>query len=540
MPPRFDPPNGAGLLAGQPETPSARVAAQLQHAVALHSAGRIQDARLVYQAVLEVEPNHFDALQLSALAEKQQGNHQTALELFGRALRIDQSQPAVFNNLGVTLQELGHHQQALACFADALRLKPDYAEALNNRGLGLAALNRHVDAVQSFDDALQVNPSYPAALNNRGNSLHALGRSRDAIGSFRQALLIKPEYAECHNNLGYVLRRLGRHEDALAAYQEAVRLRPDYADAHWNYAILLLLLGRYPQGWLHYEWRLVKQDMQHNFMADPLHDWRGQQDVAGKRVLVYAEQGLGDTLQFVRYLPLIATLGAQVILEANRRLLPLLASMGMPLTLVAKGDPLPSYDFSCPLMSLPMVFGTTLQTIPAAVPYLFADPQKVAIWQQRLGLRRRLRVGIAWSGSATHRDDAQRSLGLAQLVPLLALPVEWHSLQKEYRDADLAVLQGLPHLRQHHDSQQDFSDAAALVECMDLIVSVDTSVVHLAGALGKPVWVLLSRAVDFRWLLDREDSPWYPSARLFRLGEDEDWNALLAQLARAMQDLDFR
>lgn len=530
MPPRFD----------TPEDPAARIAAQLQQGVALHSAGRVRDALQLYQAILEADPGHFDALQLAALAHKQQGDYKAALELFSRALRIDQSQPAVFNNLGVTLQELGHPQQALDCFADALRLQPDYAEALNNQGLSLAALNRHADAVRSYDEALQINPAYAAAQNSRGTSLQALGRSREAIESYKKALEIRPDYAQCHNNLGYALRRLGRHEQALSAYEEALRLSPDDADTHWNYAILLLLLGRYPQGWQHYEWRLVKHDLRHNFRADPQHDWRGQHAVAGKRVLIYAEQGLGDAIQFVRYLPLLDALGAEVVLEAHKRLLPLFASLRMPLTLVAKGDPLPPYDFSCPLMSLPMVFGTTLETVPATVPYLFSDASKVAAWQQRLGLRQALRVGIAWSGSSTHKDDAERSLGLAQLSSLLALPVEWHSLQKEYRDADLGALQSLPHLRQHHDAQHDFSDAAALFDCMDLIISVDTSVAHLAGALGKPVWILLSRAVDFRWLLDREDSPWYPTARLFRQGEDEPWSAVLARVAAALREAQSR
>ncbi len=436
--------------------------ALLEQAISLHRANRFQDANQLYQRILAIDPMHFDALQLSALLQRQIGNIEAALQLFDQALQIDRTNAAVFNNLGNTLRLCRRLEEALSSYDEAIRIKPDYAEA--------------------------------------------------------------------HNNRGVTLHELKRFDDALSSYSEATRVHPDYADAHWNKSLALLQLAEFAQGWPLYEWRMKKSEMKDSYYAGPQLNWRGQESISGKRLLVHCEQGLGDCIQFCRYLPMVLALGAEVIFLVPPSLLALFSTMPYPLTVVGIGNPLPEFDAYCPLMSLPLVFQTSLETIPAQSPYLFADAAKSSAWKNKLGKRNRLRVGIVWSGSSVFKDDSNRSMQMEQLLPLLELPIEWHSLQKDYRNADKQFMDRLSRIQDHQMDLSDFSDTAALLDAMDLIISVDTSVAHLAGAMGKPVWVLLPHVPDFRWLMDREDSPWYPSARLFRQDAQRDWRTVLERI----------
>jgi ADP-heptose:LPS heptosyltransferase len=271
-----------------------------------------------------------------------------------------------------------------------------------------------------------------------------------------------------------------------------------------------------------------------NYPTYPQLAWRGQDDIRGKKILIHSEQGLGDSIQFIRYLDQIHQLGAEIILEVPKTLATLATTIKTPLTVIEKGSKLPEFDAYCPLLSLPYVFKTTVDTIPSVVPYLSADKKKVSEWNNRLGVKTRKRIGLVWSGSAVHQNDHNRSIPLEVFTDLLKLPVEWHSLQNEYRTEDKNFLDSHPEVRQHQEELGDFADTAALIECMDLMISVDTSVAHLAGALGKTTWILLPFIPDFRWMLEREDCPWYPTAKLLRQDEERDWKKVIMKLMREL------
>lgn len=478
----------------------AQVQALFDQALALHQRGSIMEARALYQAVLRINPNHFDSIHLLGVTCLDTGQLTAAAKIIGDAIRINPNFALAHNNLGNALSQLGHIDEALACFARALALKPDYADAYTNRGNALRALDRYDEALSSYDKALALEPSN----------------------------------AEAHSNRGNVLGDLKRIDEAMACYDRAIALKPDYADANWNKALLLLVKGEYRAGWEMFEWRLKREQTRAMYPEYPAPTWRGQRDIAGRRLLVHSEQGLGDVIHFCRYLEDVARLGAEIIFEVPAALVPFVRTLRFPLTVVAKGDALPQFDAYCPVMSLPFAFGTEVETVPSAVPYLFSDPRRVAVWQQRLGPRDRMRVGLAWSGASTHQDDARRSMKLEQLLPLLDLPIEWHSLQREYRPSDMDLLRRCPGITQHQDELEDFAATAALIECMDLVITVDTSVAHVAAAMGKRVWIMLAFVADYRWLLDRDDTPWYPSVRLFRQPRIGDWGCVVSRVAREL------
>jgi tetratricopeptide (TPR) repeat protein len=501
-----------------------------------------------------------------AIRLQQSGQAREALDLYNRALPGQQDNPAVHFNIGLALQMLGRPEEALASYGKALAISPGLADAHYNRGTVLRELKRLDEALASYDQALAIRPDYAEVYSNRGNVLRELGRLDEALASYDQASAIKPDYAGAHYNRGIALRELKRPEEALAShdralaikpnlaaawcnrgtvlqdlqrldeamgsYDRALAIQPDFADAEFSKAGLLLLTGRYPEGWPLYEARLRQDGAAYCAFPKPV--WHGE-DIRGKKLLVTAEQGFGDTIQFCRYLPLVHAMGAELIVEVPRSLAALVSTLKCPVTIVAQGATLPEFDTYCAMLSLPHIFKTRIETIPAEAPYLFSDAQKVGEWRGKLGGKERLRVGLAWSGSARHKRDLIRSIPLETLLPLTGqAEVEFHSLQKEYRQADGEILNRHPEIRQHQDTLGDFSDSAALVECMDLVISVDTSMAHLAGAMGKPVWVLLPFSPDFRWLLERKDSPWYPTARLYRQPGFDDWESVVAM---ARQDL---
>ncbi len=547
------------------------LSALLQEGLKFHQSGRLEEARACYQRILAVDSKHFDAHQLAAVLEKQLGRPEVALELFDQALSISKKNAAVFNNRGATLQELKRLDEALASYAEAIRINPDYAEAFYNRGTAFKDLSRIDEALANYEEAIRIKPDYAEAFSNRGNTLHELKRWDEALASYEEAIRIKPDYANAFYNRGVTLKELKRLDEALASYEEAIRIKPDYAeafsnrgntlqdlkrwdealasydqairinanyaDAHWNQSLALLLLGRFAEGWSSYEWRLRKENLKVKYYNGSEVAWRGEDQISGKRLFIQSEQGLGDSIQFVRYLPMVVALGGKVIFEVQKPLLTLFKSMSLPVTLVAKGEPLPDFDAYCPLMSLPYVFKTTLETIPAPIPYVFADQRSVAQWKQRLGFQHSLRVGLVWSGSAGHKNDSNRSIPLELMLPLLELPIEWHALHKEYRASDLVMLDQESRIKRHEEELNDLSDTAALVDCLDIVISVDTSVAHLAGAMGKQVWVLLPFVPDFRWLLDRDDSPWYPTVRLFRQDKRRDWGVVLSEVRDSLSAL---
>jgi tetratricopeptide (TPR) repeat protein len=500
----------------------------------LDALGRHEDALGFYDLVLSVKRRSIEALNNRGAVLEKLGRNEEALECFERALAAKSGHPDTLYNQASVLRKLGRDEEALKGFDRVLAIRPDYVKAHSNRGMALEALGRRDDALASYDKALALDPGFFEALNNRANTLMKLGRPADALEYYDRALAVDMRHVEVLNNRGTVLAAMGRYEEALAACRSALDVNPNYIDAQWNMSLLKLRLGDYADGWLQYEWRWRrKENAKHlHHFTQPL--WLGDAPLAGKTILLHHEQGFGDTIQMARYAPLLVTQGARVILGVQPPLKSLFVGMGEGIEVVGSGEPIPPFDLHCPLMSLPLAFRTELATIPADVPYLSVSPERFEAWQARLP-REGLRVGLVWSGNATHRDDHNRSISLASLTPLLGMSgVQFVSLQKDLREADAQILASHPAVINLARDFGDFSDTAAAVALMDVVISVDTSVAHLAGALAKPVWVLLPLCPDWRWLTGRSDSPWYPTAKLFRQPAVGDWGSVTSEIAHAL------
>ncbi len=458
-----------------------------------------------------------------------QGRLQEALNYLGRSLQLSRDQFQPLCDIGTLFGLSGRLDLALEAFDHALVLQPGDATAHYNRGLVLERLNRPLEALAAYEKVLNLDPNLSPAHNNRGNILKGFNQMEEALASYDRALALDGSNADAHNNRAAALVELGRMEEALQNFDRAIALNPRFAMAYKNKAQLLLLQGQFEQGWPLYEWRW-KADLQGEYRNFSKPVWFSRDSLKGKTILIQSEQGFGDILQFCRYVPLLKDKAAQILFEVPKPLIPLLTTLPGGATLIEKGRPLPDFDTYCPLLTLPLSFKTTVKTIPGGTPYLWADPAKKTAWEKRLGPKTQSRIGLAWSGKAQYIHDSKRSLALESLKPLFGLPLEFHSLQKEYRPQDKPLLAGLP-IQDHSGELRDFSDTAALVDTMDLVVSADTSVAHLAGALGKQVWVLLPAIPNCRWLLGRSDSPWYPTARLFRQPKAGDWASVINEIS---------
>lgn len=511
-------------------------AARLNTALALHQQGRLDQAEQLYKEILLAQPQNFNALQLLATIAVQRGHSAAALELLSHVFRLNPNHASSLNNRGIALFQQNRLEEALASYDRALELEPDYAEAHNNRAHALLDLKRPEEALESCERALAIRPAFLDALINRGAILLDLKRPEEALASYQRALDIAPDDPVALSNRGNALLDLRRSDEALDSCMRAYAIKPDYADAHWNESLCRLRMGDYERGWREYEWRWKRSPLmdQMKLVAQPL--WLGEPPLAGKTILLHAEQGLGDTLQFCRYAPLLAAQGARVVLEVPPSLKAVCQTLAGVDTLLAAGEALPPFDLHTPLLSLPLALGTRLDSIPAEVPYLHADAQKVAAWKALLGQRTRPHIGLAWSGNPAHKKDRSRSLSFAELAELIDASAEFICLQKEIRSEDEEAVRRQANLLIVSERLKDFADTAALIEALDLVITVDTSVAHLAGAMGKPVWILLPFAPDWRWLLDRADSPWYPSARLFRQPQPGLWAPVMAELRRALAD----
>jgi tetratricopeptide (TPR) repeat protein len=520
------------------------VAALLGKADVLKELRRFEEALAGYERALAADPNCMPAYANRGDVLHELKRFGEALASCERALALRADVAEVHAIRGNALFGLQHYEEALGSYDRALALRPAMAEAYYNRGNALHELRRFDTALASYDRALALRPDYAEAHYNRGNALHLLQRFDAALASYESALALRPAYVEAIANRGATLHDLKRYQEALASYQSALTLRPDFADAHYNDGICRLLLGDFDRGWRKHEWRWETAQLRNakrNF-AQPL--WLGSQEIDGKTILLHAEQGLGDTIQFCRYAPLLAARGAQVILEVQKPLRDLMKTLGAAMQIVVRGDSLPKFDLHCPLLSLPLACATRLETIPSATPYLAARDSQTRAWRERLGRHERPRIGLVWAGNprkelpGANRIDSQRSIVVDQLAPLFQLTgCDFFSLQKG--DDAVRTLRASP-LRDAivdwTDDLHDFSDTAALIENLDLVISVDTSVAHLAGALGKPFWLLNRYNTCWRWLADRDDSPWYPTARLFRQDATRQWPAVIARVTAALHD----
>lgn len=504
--------------------------------VALLNLERLEPALASFNEAIAGSPSFTEALYNSAVILERLDRFEEALARCERVIALDPHHAKAFANRGNALQSLGRNAAALASYTRALELEPDTIEVLCNQVNALRRLDRRDEALQVCQRALVLDRDYVPAWFGRGRVLQGLHRYEEALASFEHVLEKTPVDEVAHFQRGNVLTTLRRHEEAKGAFVQAIEIDPDYIQAHCNLAFLCLSVADFRNGWEEYEWRWRDPQMFGVLRKFEQPRWMGTEPLAGKTILLYSEQGLGDTLQFCRYVPLVKALGATVVLEAQVELKPLLATLAGVDEFVRQGAPLPPFDLHCPLLSLPRAFRTELSTIPCDVPYLQANPVLVAKWRTRLGTSTRPRIGLVWSGNPKHPNDRNRSMSFSELLPLLTDAFEWVSLQKVVRDEDRVALASST-VRHFGDEIADFADTAALLETMDGVLSVDTSVAHLAGALGRPLWVMLPHTPDFRWLLDREDNPWYPQARLFRQTQGGDWTAVFEQLAAALPSI---
>lgn len=493
--------------------------------------GRLAEALDAYEQALQSKPQDASTLYNRGVVLDRLGRHADAIASFDQALELQPRDVAALVNRGNALQALRRFAEALGSLDRALAIAPRNVEARFNRGNALLAMDRHEEALASFDEAIAHGPDHADALLNRGLALAALGRHTEALESYRRLLVIDPRRVEAHYNCGNALRALERDADAVACYDAALALQPEHPDAHWNRAWALLALGDYERGWPEHEWRSKSP----RWLAPPPRStaprWLGESDCRHRTLLVLSEQGAGDTVQYLRYVPLLAARGARVLLELPRSLERLCAHYRKWATLAFDDEPLPPHDVHCPIASLPLAFRTTVETIPAQLPYLDADPVRVAQWRETLApVPGPLRAGLVWAGNPKQGSEPRRGIGLEPCLPLFEVPgVRWHSLQVGERASDLARLAPGAAL-DLSERLTDFAETAAVIANLDLVVTTDTAVAHIAGAMGKPVWILLMFAADWRWLRGRDDSPWYPSARLFRQQSPGDWRGVIGRV----------
>ncbi|HEX7379880.1 MAG TPA: tetratricopeptide repeat protein [Pirellulales bacterium] len=505
----------------------------------LYEQGRFDEAAAAFQSALEVKPDLAEAHNNLGLVQAAGSKLDEAIASYRRAIVLKPSFAEAHNNLGIALRQAGQAEAAVASCREAARLKPELPEAHNNLGSALEEVGRYEEAITVLHESLRVKPDFAKAHNNLGIAYWYLGRFDEAAKSYRRATELMPEMAEAHNNLGNVLRDQGDYAGAEACYHQAADLKPNYADPHWNQSLLWLLQGDFERGWQEYEWRWKLKNFKPRACEQPL--WDGS-SLEGKTILLAAEQGLGDTIQFIRYAPLVKARGARVLAEIQRPLKAILSTCAGIDQWLVQGEPAAEFDTYATLLSLPLLLGTTLQTVPAEVPYLWADPELIDAWRDEIKALPGLKVGIAWKGSPQNRTDRGRSLPLALFEVLAKVPgVTLVSLQKGQGSEQIAEVADrfrVIDLGERLDATAGpFMDTAAIMEHLDLVITCDSSLAHLAGALGVPVWIALMLTPDWRWLTGSGGSPWYPTARLFRQTQVADWPGVFDRMAAALEKL---
>jgi tetratricopeptide (TPR) repeat protein len=503
--------------------------------VALVALGKASEAEAAYREAISQRPSYSRALYNLGIAQVKQVKLDEAAVSYRRALEVNPDEARAYDGLADALTKAGRTDELFEFLRNSVRSHAHRPEVHHAMGLGHAARREWVDAVRCHRQALELRPAYAEASCDLGHALLELDQLNDAAASFQRAIELKPGLAEARNNLGNARSRQGRHEEALICYEEALSLKPEYTDCRSNRATTLLRLGDYERGWVEYEWRWCGSDFARK-MPRPL--WDGSR-LEGRTILLISEQGLGDTLQFVRYAALLKEQGATVIVTCQKPLLRLLESCPGIDHLAAEGDVPVDFDVFAPLMSLPRLLGTTLETVPTPIPYLQARPELVDSWRRELRPLGQFLVGVAWQGSPSYAHDRLRSFHLSQLEPLSRLPgVTLISLQKGLGTEHIRDLSGrfpIVDLSDRLDRDSGpFLDTAAIVKNLDLVISCDSALVHLAGALGVRVWVAHTFVSDWRWLVKREDSPWYPTVCLFRQTRLGDWEGVFSRMAEAL------
>ncbi len=507
---------------------------------ALQALQRLPEAVECYDRATRLRPDYADAYYNNGNALQELKRPSEALRNYDRAIALKPNFAEAYIGRGNALKDLNRLNEALGSYDRAINLRTDFADAYYSEANTLKELNRPQEALTFYDRAIALKADYAEAFCGRGSVLEDMNRPDEALQSFERALTLKSNFAEAHTAKGNALFRRKRFDEALQSYDRAIASRADYADAYWNKSFCALLSGNYDQGWPLYEWRKKRADATGSRNC-PQPEWTGKESLEGKTLLVHAEQGLGDTIQFCRYALLAAERGAKVILAAQDRLSRLLGSLGSRISIEKLATTPASFDYHIALMSMPLAFGTTLSTCPATVPYLHAEPEKLAKWRERIGSGG-FKIGICWQGNKQANVDVGRSFPVRHFEAIARLPnVRLISLQK---NGGVEQLRDLPSgmkvetLGEDFDAGPDaFVDTAAAMGCLDLVITSDTAVAHLAGALARPAWVALKYVPDWRWLLDRSDSPWYPTLRLFRQPKPGDWASVFAAVRAQLTEL---
>ncbi len=505
----------------------------LDSAICYHRNGEIAKALTLYRRILQAEPDQSQALHGMGIIAFHLKKYDVAHSLITRAIKRRPDVACFHYNAGLASISLNRADEAVSAFKEAIRLNPAYSDAYYNLGLALKNQQQFDNAVENFRTAIHLCPEDADAHYNLGNTYKALDRYEAAAESYRMAVRCREEFPEAHHNLGVVLKIMGLLDVAIRHFRKSIHLQTDLAEPHWSLSLALLLNGEFEEGWKEHEWRfkMGKMDTIYPHVFE-IPRWDGS-PFPGRRLFVHSEQGFGDTLHFVRYLPLVKRLGGKVVFETFKPLLEIMKGFSEIDELVEispNRDFAETCDYYAPLMSLPMLLRGRFETIPQEIPYITADPEKATQWNQRIG-KAGLKIGIAWAGKPAHKNDKNRSCQLRHFLPLTEIPgVSLYSLQKGDAVQATETFEWAKCLIRLDRELSDFSVTAAVIENLDLVISVDTALVHLAGAMGKPVWILLPHAPDWRWMLHREDSPWYPTMRLFRQPLPGNWNSVFEKV----------
>jgi tetratricopeptide (TPR) repeat protein len=507
----------------------------IKSAFAHYKAGRLDESGNLCKKILKRQPQNFNILNLLGVLYLQQKDYDSAIHYLQKAVSINPSVAEIQNNLGLALINKGQLDEAIPCFKKAVQLNAFHSDAYTNLGLAFFQKGLVEESEKYYRKALQCDPYHVNANLNLGNVVFQKGLVDESIEYYYKAFQHDPNHTDVCNNLATALLMTGQYQESLRFFRKATNLKPDSPLAHFHLSFVLLLLGDFKNGWKEYFWRWGMEEYRIPNWPQPI--WDGA-DFSGKALFIHVEQGFGDMIQVVRYIPLVAQRGGKIILQCQKELLPLIKNVEGVERFITCGDPLPSFDIHCPLLCLPMIFDTNLDTIPANIPYIRADDLLVKKWKEKIGDTSSVKVGVIWRGNPVHKRDRERSIPFEQLAPLAEVGgVSFYSLQKREIFEQLRPPSCGLTLIDFMDEVRDFSDTAALIENLDLVISVDTSVAHLAGAMGKPVWALIQFSPDWRWLLEREDSPWYPTMRLFRQKTRGDWSKVIERIGQELGKL---
>lgn len=506
-------------------------------AIELHQKKRLDEAKVLYEKILTINPNQIDALYSFSVLCMSQNQNDKAIEMLEKAISIRPNK-SYYNNLGILLSNKGRNDKAIEMFEKAIELDSNYANAYQNLGIVLKEQGKLDKSLEVLYKAILINPNYVSAYNVLGAVLDKQNKFDEAIKIYKKAIELDPNYCDAYYNLGITFKDLAKLDDAMDMFDKAISINNNHIDSCWNKSLIHLMLGDFEEGFRLYESRWeVKNNLKlkRNY-SQPL--WLGKESLCGKTILIYSEQGFGDTIQFCRYIDMLKNLECNIIFELESNLISLLSQIKGVDKFISKGEPMPPFDYHCPLLSLPLAFKTSLETIPSSISYLKADINKVESWNNSFGLKRKPRIGIVWSSVSMFKDDSKRSMLLEQFIKCFPEDkYELVCLQKVLKEEDKEFFQQYGKISFYGDKLNDFSDTAGLISCMDLVISVDTSVAHLSGALGIPTWILIPFVADWRWLQNRSDSPWYQSVRLFRQNKMDDWKNVVDDVNTKLKEV---